>query len=136
MATSKIPLNIPQRPPYLPTSLSYVNNHTVTTYPGFISGGTKDVAITINTPWNVGSLWDAAHATVSVLYGSLRSINGYLRNDLANTNLLDIADLTWEVLDISAYAFVIKGTFTNAVSGATNNTPVMFTGKITIKSTV
>ena len=119
--------------PMLPVDYEVISNSALKTFPGILSGGGKSIIITIDLPWNISNWWSANSETARItrLQGSLRGFNGYLRSDFTNTDLLSINDLTWTVAS-AAYALILQGDVTNAIAGATNNTPVMFTGSLTI----
>ena len=119
--------------PMLPLSYSIASNSNLKTFPGILTDSGRKIIITIDIPWNITDWWATYSGTAKVtrLIGSLRGVNGYLRSDLANTDLLSVAYLTWSVGSASS-AMILQGVVTNTITGVTNNTPVMFTGTFTI----
>lgn len=106
------------------------SSNNAVTYPGILTAGGASVYITIDLGRSMSHLSDRT-ITVSSMVGSLRGLTGYLRNDLANTELVDISDVTITATTYET-GIVVKFDFSSAISGATNNTPVMYTGKYEI----
>lgn len=129
MASSLI--KSPNRVPSLPSSVNVVSNNAWKSFPGIITNGGKDIYITVDIPWDLSN-WGST-PTINVLTGSLRSVNGYLRSDFTNADLLSIDDLTWTA-SIASYAVILKGSVSTAISGAVNNSPVIYTGSLSIQS--
>lgn len=128
MATSKIS-NYPADRTVLHPGQEVASNAGTVSFPGILTGGRKTIYITVPISYYTGLIPHSVSVTPNEMNGSLRGVNGYLRNDLANTDLLSVSDCTVTVIK-AGWNFNITITFTNELTNAVNNSPVMYTGTL------
>ena len=99
-----------------------------TTICGYVSAGTTSIQLSM---WLPKSLEQISSISVTALKGALRGISGYI-NGWADTDILTQSGITVSAVRTTPNCIRIGIKSSSAYTNVTNNTPVAFSGKITL----